>query len=77
MFEKDGDELVNELGDDGTGIDVEDNAANFMAQAKKARTLAQVSLPQVRGNGPNGIFPGNFDHWTEKEDLYSQLFYEI
>jgi len=39
--------------------------------------LAQTSLPQVRGNGPAGIFGGNFDHWTEKEDLYSQLFYEI
>jgi hypothetical protein len=39
--------------------------------------MAQTSLPQVRGNGPLGKFPGDFEHWTEKEDLYTQLFYEI
>lgn len=42
-----------------------------------SNNFAQVSSSQVRGNGPNGVFPGNFDNWTEKEDLYSQLFYEI
>ena len=54
--------LSGELTDDETGGPLE---------------LAQSSLPDVKGNGPNGVFPGDFSHWTEKEDLYGQLFYEI
>lgn len=54
------------MGDDDTGSGLL-LSSNF----------AQTSLPQVRGNGPNGHFEGNFNHWTEKEDLYNQLFYEI
>ena len=39
--------------------------------------MAQTALPSVKGSGPLGTFPGNFDSTDEQSDLYNQLFYEI
>lgn len=66
-FAADEQSLSDDLGEDGTGLGL----------LLSGNSLAQTSLPQVRGAGPLGKFPGNFNHWTEKEDLYNQLFYEI
>ena len=66
-FQADTIQLQTDMPEDGTG----------MGMLLSGMSLAQTSLPAVRGSGPLGKFEGNFNHWSEKEDLYNQLFYEI
>lgn len=41
----------------------EDSADDIQESLQSANLLAQLSSTPVKGHGPNGTFPGNFDSW--------------